>query len=40
MYKLNIVSAIRKMAIKGRRDFLYENYYSKIGFTKETVFTQ
>ena len=36
MYKLNIViSAIKKMTIKELRDFIYENYYSRIRLTKE-----
>ena len=38
MYKLNIVNAIRKMTINKLRDFFYENYYSKIRFTKENSF--
>ena len=35
MYKLNIVSTIKNMTIK---DFIYENYYSQIGFTKENSY--
>ena len=35
MYKLNIVSAIKKMTIKELTGFIYENHYSQIGFTKE-----
>ena len=35
MYKLNIVSNIKNMTIK---DFIYENYYSQTGFTKENSY--
>ena len=33
-----IVSAIKKLSIKELRDFIYENYYSQIGFTKENSY--
>ena len=35
---LDIFSAIRKMKIKELRDFIYENYYSQIGFIKENSY--
>ena len=35
---LNILSAIKKTAIKQLRDFIFENYYSQIGFTKENSY--
>ena len=38
MHKLNIVSAIRKMAIKEFRDLSHENCYRQVGFTKENSF--
>ena len=34
MYKY--ISALKKMTIKGFRDFIYENYYRQIGFPKKT----
>ena len=37
MYKLNIFGAIKNMTIKELRDFIYENYYSRIGFTNKNV---
>ena len=38
MYKLNIVSSIKKGTIKELRGFIYENYYSQIEFTKENSY--
>ena len=38
MHKLNIISAIKKMTIKELRDFIYENYYRRIVFTKENSY--
>ena len=35
MYILNIASAINKMAVNEIRDFIFENYYRRIGFSKE-----
>ena len=35
MYKLNILSTIKKMTIKELRDFIHKNYYRRIGFPKE-----
>ena len=35
MYKLNTASTIKKMTIKELREFIHENYYSQIEFTKE-----
>ena len=40
MYILNTFSAIEKMTIKEINDFIYENYYSRMGFVRETVITQ
>ena len=37
MYKLNIFGAIKNMTIKELRDFFYESYYSRIGFTNKNV---
>ena len=38
IYKLNILSAIQKMAIRELRDFIYENYYRRIGSPKESSY--
>ena len=35
MYTLNIIKAIKKMNANEIRDFIYENYYERIGFSKE-----
>ena len=35
MHKLTAASTIKKTKIKELRDFIYENYYIQIGFTKE-----
>ena len=34
MYILNISRAIKKMSVKEIRDFIFENYYKRIGFCK------
>lgn len=38
MYILNIKDSIKKMAIKILREFIYENYYKRINFTKELTY--
>ena len=35
---LNIVSTIKKMAVKELGDSIYENYHSQIGLTKENSY--
>ena len=35
MYILNKINALKKMTIKELRDFIYEHYDSRTGFTKE-----
>ena len=35
VYILNVLSAMKKIAIKELTDFKYENYYRRIGYTKE-----
>ena len=35
MYILNIASTIKKMTINKLRDFIFERYYKRIGFSKE-----
>ena len=35
MYTLNITKAIKKMSANDSRDFIFENYYKRIGFSKE-----
>ena len=38
MYTLNIASTIKKMLVNGFRDFIFENYYTQIGFSKENSY--
>ena len=38
MYILNILSSIKKMTIKELKDFIFENYYRRIGFPKENSY--
>ena len=38
MYILNIARAIKKMSINEIRDFSFENYYKRIGFSKENSY--
>ena len=35
MYFLNIAKDIKKMSINEIKDFIFENYYKRIGFSKE-----
>ena len=35
MYILNISKAIKKMSINEIKDFIFENYYKRIVFSKE-----
>ena len=35
MNTLNITKAVKKMSAKGIRDFIYEDYYKRIEFSKE-----
>ena len=35
MYLLNIVKATRKMSTNEIKDFIFENCYKRIGFSKE-----
>ena len=35
MYILNIFSTIKKMPVHQLRDFIFKNYYKRIGFAKE-----
>ena len=35
---LNVASAINKMTVNEVRDFIYENYYKRIGFAKESSY--
>ena len=35
MYILNIAKAMRKMSVNEIRDFIFKNYYKRIGFSKE-----
>ena len=32
---VNIASAIKKLTIKELRDFIFENYYKRIGFSEK-----
>ena len=38
MYILNIARAIKKMSVNEIRDFIFENYYRRIGFSKESSY--
>ena len=38
MYILNIARAIKKMSVNEIRDFIFKNYYMKIGFSKENSY--
>ena len=38
MYTLNIARAIKKMTVNKIRDFIFGNYYERIGFSKEKGF--
>ena len=38
MHILNIAKAIKKMSINEIRDFIFENYYKRIGFSKENSY--
>ena len=38
MYTLNIARAIKKMTVNKVRDFIFETYYKRIGFSKENSF--
>ena len=37
MYTLNIIKALKKMNAIEIRDFIYENHYKQIGFSKEEI---
>ena len=38
MYILNIAKAIQKMSVNETKDFIFENYYKRIGFSKENSY--
>ena len=38
MYTINVTKAIRKMPVNDMRDFIFENYYKQIGFSKESSY--
>ena len=38
MYILNIARAIKKMSLNEIREFIFENYYKQIGFSKENSY--
>ena len=38
MYILNIVGALKKMSVNEIRDFIFENYYNRVGFSKENSY--
>ena len=37
MYVLNIVKGIKKMSINEIKDFIFENYHKRVGFSKESI---
>ena len=38
MYILNIARAIKKMSVNEIRDFIFQNYYKRIAFSKENSY--
>ena len=38
MYTPNIASVIKKMIVDELRDFIFENYYKRIGFVKGSTY--
>ena len=38
MYVLNSVRAIKKMSVNEIKDFIFENYYKRIGLSKQNSF--
>ena len=38
MYIINIACAIKKMSVNEIRDFIFENYYRRSGFSKENSY--
>ena len=38
MYILNIAKAIKKISINEIKDFIFENYYKRTGFSKESSY--
>ena len=38
MYILNFARAIKRMSINEIRDFIFENYYKRIGFSMENSY--
>ena len=38
MYILDIAGAINKMSVNEIRDFIFEDYYKRIGFSKENSY--
>ena len=38
MFNLNIASAIKKMPVNKLRDFIFENFYKRIGFVKKRIY--
>ena len=39
MYILNIVIAVKDTTVNEIRDFIFENYYKRIGFSKENSYS-
>ena len=38
MHILNFANAIKMMSVNEIRDFIFENYYKRIGFSKENSY--
>ena len=38
MYILNITKAMKKISVDEIKDFIFENYYKRIGFSKENSY--
>ena len=39
MYIINITSALKKMTVNELRDFIFENYYKRIEFVKDSYYS-
>ena len=38
MYTVDIIKSIERMSVNEIRDFFFENYYKRIGFSKESSY--
>ena len=40
LYPINIARAVNKMSVNKIKDFMFQNYYKRVGFLRKTVITQ